>query len=379
MLLSIFAVLLTFGLVIFLHEFGHFLMCKRLKVRVERFAFGFGPELVGVTYGETRFSLCAFPLGGFVKPAGESLEDCSGQADEYFSKSWLHRLAIVASGPAMNYVLAFVLFFGVVWARGLPEASGEAIIGELAEGYPAAAAGLKPEDRVLKVGSEEVRSWAEMADLIHRNPDRAISLTFVRNGELKIAQVTPKLDQASGHGLIGITPRIEYKDVGVFGAAREGANQCWLWTKYTVKTLAEKIYRRERPDLAGPVGIVQMVSKAAHSKWEDLVFLIGLISVAVGFFNILPIPLLDGGHAALYLWEGLTRRKLTLKALAVANSVGMVFLMSLLLFATYNDLIRIRETRRVKKELEAAVPAASSSQNPAKEAAPKQPVGAGKD
>ena len=350
MILSAIAVLITFGMVIFLHEFGHFLMCKKLKVRVERFAFGFGPELVGVTYGETRFSICAFPLGGFVKPAGETLEDCSGHPDEYFAKTWLERLAIVAAGPAMNYVLAFSLFFGVVYFRGLPEPSKDAVIGDLQQGLPAEKAGLKPEDRIVKIGKAEVKTWAEMADLIHQNPEKKISVTFVRDGKLQMLDVTPKLDKALNHGLIGIAPKFEYKNIGFVGSVKEGVHQCYLWTKYTVTTLASKIYHRERPDLAGPVGIVQMVSKAAHSGLEDLVFLIGLISVAVGFFNILPIPLLDGGHAALYIWEGLSHRKLTLKTLQVANSIGMVFLMSLLLFATYNDLVRIRDTRRAKAE-----------------------------
>lgn len=350
MILSAIAVLITFGMVIFLHEFGHFLMCKRLKVRVERFAFGFGPELVGITYGETRFSICAIPLGGFVKPAGETLDDCAGHPDEYFAKTWVERLGIVAAGPAMNYVLAFALFFCVVYFRGLPEPSSDAIIGDLAQGLPAEKAGLKPEDRIVKIGRDEVKSWKEMADIIHANPEKAISVTLVREGKLRMLEVTPRLDKASNHGLIGITPKFEYKKIGLLGSVKEGLHQCWLWTKYTVMTLASKIYNRERPDLAGPVGIVQMVSKAAHSGIEDLVFLIGLISVAVGFFNLLPIPLLDGGHAALYIWEGLSKRKLTLKTLQVANSIGMVFLMSLLLFATYNDLVRIRDTRRAKVE-----------------------------
>ncbi len=350
MILSIVAVLLTFGVVIFLHEFGHFLMCKRLKVRVERFAFGFGPELLGITYGETRFSICAFPLGGFVKPAGESLEDCSGQPDEYFSKTWYQRLGIVAAGPAMNYVLAFALFFGVVWLRGMPEPSKEAVIGEMAQNYPAEQAGFKTGDRIVKVGPIPVETWAQMADAIHSNPGKPLRVTLVREGTLVQISVTPRLDPASGHGQIGILPKFEYRSMGLLGSSREALRQCWHWTKLTVTTLAEKIVKRERPDLAGPVGIVQMVHKAAHSGIEDLVFLIGLISVAVGFFNLLPIPLLDGGHAALYVWEGISRRRLTLKTVAVANSVGMIFLMSLLLFATYSDLVRIREQRRVKSE-----------------------------
>jgi regulator of sigma E protease len=349
MILSIMAVVLTFGLVIFLHEAGHFLVCRRLGVRVQRFAFGFGPELIGVTHNGTRFSICAIPLGGFVKPAGESLEDCTGQPDEYFSKNPWERLLIVAAGPVMNYGLAFLMFFAVVYHRGVPEPSPEAIIGETAPGFPADKAGLKSGDRILQVGDTDVTQWSQMASLIHKTPGQSVELIYMRGEERRKTQVIPQKDTNSGRGLIGILPKIEYRAVGMLGASQEGLRQCWYWTSYTVKTLAEKIYKRERPDLAGPVGIVQMVSRAAHSGAEDLIFLIGLISVAIGFFNLLPIPLLDGGHAVLYLWEGISHRKLTTKAIAVVNSIGLAFLMSLLLFATYNDIIRIRESRRAEK------------------------------
>jgi len=342
------AVVLTFGLVIFLHELGHFILCRWYGVRVERFAFGFGPELIGLTHEGTRYSVCALPLGGFVKPAGDNLEDCTGDPTEYFSKPWRHRLAIVAAGPFMNYFLAFLLFSGVILARGTPEASQEPVIGELASGYPADAAGLRVDDRVVRAQGREIATWQEMADIIHAGTGKSIALDVLRAGAAVRAVVVPRKDPASGNGVIGIMPKIDYRSVTVLEAAREGLDQCWLWTAYTVRTLAQKIYRRERPDLAGPVGIVQMVHKAAHSSMEDLIFLIGLLSIAVGFFNILPIPLLDGGHAVLYAWEGVSRKKLTLNAMTAANSMGMVFLLSLLLFATYNDLMRIRAEHREK-------------------------------
>ena len=139
--------------------------------------------------------------------------------------------------------------------------------------------------------------------------------------------------------------------------------------------MKEKFLKREKPDLAGPVGIVQMVSRAAHSGLEDFVFLIGLISVAIGFFNILPIPLLDGGHAVLYLWEGLSGRKLTVKFVGYANSMGLAFLLSLLVFATYNDILRIRDQRRAKKDaavVEQKAPAKTPAKTPEK--AHKVPV-----
>jgi regulator of sigma E protease len=368
MLLSTLAVLLTFGLVIFLHEFGHFLLCRRLGVRVIRFSFGFGPEIFGVTAGGTRFSICAVPLGGYVKPAGESLEDCTGQLDEYFSRSPWQRLMIVAAGPVMNYFLAFLLFFIVVFARGMPEPSPEAVVGELAEGYPGEQAGLKSGDRVLKVDGIDTPEWAAMAEIIHGRAGREVALDVARGGENLRIRVTPRLDPASGKGLVGILPRMTFTRVGPLRSAREAAFQCWYWTAFTVKTLWQKIYRRERPDLAGPVGIVQMVSRAAHSGAEDLVFLIGLISVAIGFFNLLPVPLLDGGHAVLYLWEGVSRRKLTVRAMTVANSVGLAFLVTVLLFATYNDILRLRMSRR------AAAPAPAAA--PSKAQAPQAPAGA---
>ncbi|MFH2201747.1 MAG: M50 family metallopeptidase [Elusimicrobiota bacterium] len=366
MILSTIAVLFTFGIVIFLHEGGHFLVCRWLGVRVERFAFGFGPELLGFTSGDTRFSICAIPLGGFVKPAGEVIEDVTGAPDEYFSHSPWHRLMIVAAGPAMNYILAFLLFFTVVFLRGMPEPSTAAVIGELAPGFPAAVAGLTLGDEIVELDGIAIRRWSDMASFIHANPGKTVSMTYLHDGERGMVDIVPRLDPASGRGLIGIMPEMVYRSVGLLGSAKEGAHQCWYWTAYTVKTLKEKIVRRERPDLAGPVGIVQMVSRAAHSGLQDFIFLVGLISVAIGFFNLLPIPLLDGGHATLYLWEGISGRKLTVTLIGYANSVGLALILSLLAFATYNDVLRIHTQRKATSAAAAEQAAAEEEAAPEK-------------
>lgn len=354
MILSFIAVIITFGMVIFLHEGGHFLVCRKLGVRVEKFAFGFGPELVGFTSGGTRFSICAIPLGGFVKPAGESLDDATGHPDEYFSRAPWERLLIVAAGPAMNYVLAFCMFFLVVFFKGIPEGSTQPVIGDLAPNYPAAVAGLLPGDRILKVDAVDVAKWSDLAEYVYVRAGQPVKFTYAREGNVTQVTITPKLDATSKRGLIGIAQSVEYKKIGFLGAVVEAVKECWHWTAYTVTTLAEKIYQREKPDLAGPVGIVQMVSRAAHSGLENLIQLIGLISVAIGFFNILPIPLLDGGHAVLYVYEWISKKKLTTAIVGAANSVGLALLMSLLLFATYNDIMRIREGRKAAKEAKAA-------------------------
>jgi regulator of sigma E protease len=343
------AIVVTFGMVIFLHEAGHFFMCRWLGVRVERFAFGFGPELLGITgRSGTRFSICLFPLGGFVKPAGEDMENTTGKADEYFAQSWSRRLAIVYAGPIMNYVLAFVLFTGVIWIKGAGEPGNMPIIGNMMTGFPADNAGLQLEDKVLSVNGKAVATWEELAGQIHKHPAEKIKLVFERGAEKKTVEVATKKDEASGRGVIGIMPKLVYKPVGFFAAAYEGGRECYALTAFTIKTIGSKIWKREKPDLAGPVGIVQMVSRAAKSGLEDLINLIGLISVAIGFFNFLPVPLLDGGHGAMYIWEGLSGKPLTKESVARANTIGIAFLVSLLVFATYNDLMRIRAARQAK-------------------------------
>lgn len=350
MIISIVAVLFTFGLVIFLHEFGHFLVCKLAGIRVEAFSFGFGPELFGRTKGPTRYSIRAVPLGGYVKPAGESLDEVSGAPDEYFAKPWYTRLGVVFAGPFMNYLLAFVLFSGVILWVGEPVFSDQPVLGDLSQGYPAEAAGLKPGDRFLKVDGVAVESWADMAGKIHGKVEKDISVTYSRAGaEATVKLKTRKAPDGSGRGVIGIAPSTGYKRVPFFKGLAMGAHQCWYWTAFTVKTLKSNFDKREKPDLAGPIGIVNIVSKAAHTGLTDLVFLIALISVAVGFFNLLPIPILDGGWAVLYLYEGISRRKLTGKIMQYVNGAGMAMLLSILIFATYNDIVRMVSSRSAKK------------------------------
>lgn len=342
------------GLVIFLHEFGHYIACLKLGVRVEKFAFGFGPELFGFTgRAGTRFSLCAIPFGGFVKPAGEDPTTHAGitpKSDEYFGQSWYRRLVIVYAGPGMNYILAATLYTCLIWAKGVPEASKEPVIGNMMIGFPADAAGLEIGDRVKLFDGRELTGWEDLAFSIHRSAEKEITLTVDRAGTIMPVKVTPKKDETGTKGVIGIMPQAEYRPVGPVTAFGEALRLCWTQSKMTVTTIAGKLWKRERPDLAGPVGIFQMVSRAARAGWEEFVFLIGFISVAIGFFNLLPLPLLDGGHAAFYWIEGIRGRRPSPESMEKANTVGIAFLMSLLVFATYNDVLRIRSERKARVE-----------------------------
>ncbi|OGS36854.1 MAG: RIP metalloprotease RseP [Elusimicrobia bacterium RIFOXYD12_FULL_66_9] len=348
---------IALGMVIFLHEFGHYLACRKLGVRVERFAFGFGTELLGFTGREgTRFSLCAIPFGGFVKPAGEDPVEGGPEPkpDEYFGQSWNRRLIIVYAGPAMNYVLAFCLYTGLIWGRGLPEPTKAAVIGNIVIGFPADKAGIQIGDRVLSFDGRSLTGWEDLASSIHRSAGKEVLLGIERESKPLDLKVTPRKDEAGEKGLIGIMPKAEYRPVGPFGAMYEATRLCWLQTQQTVTTIAGKIWKRERPDLAGPVGIFQMVARAARSGWEDFIFLIGFISVAIGFFNLLPLPMLDGGHGAFYFWEGIRGHRLSASVQEKANTVGLALLLSLLVFATYNDFLRIRSQRAAKSPKPAA-------------------------
>jgi regulator of sigma E protease len=340
------------GLVIVLHESGHFFACRRLGVRVEKFAFGFGPELLGFTDSVgTRFSLCAIPFGGFVKPAGEDPTAANASVpkkDEYFGQSWSRRLIIVYAGPAMNYVLAFALYTGLIWGKGMPEASKEPVIGNMMIGFPADKAGIEVGDKITAFGGRALTGWEDLASSIHRSPDKEISLSVTRGEQKLEIKVVPKKDESGERGVIGIMPKAEYKSVGPVTAMGEALRLCWIQSKQTVTTIAGKIWKRERPDLAGPVGIAQMISRASRAGWEEFVFLIGFISVAIGFFNLLPLPLLDGGHAAFYWWEGIRGKRASTEAMEKANTIGIAFLMSLLVFATYNDVLRIRTERALR-------------------------------
>ncbi|MEF3280145.1 MAG: RIP metalloprotease RseP [Elusimicrobiota bacterium] len=341
MLLSIIAVVFTFGIVIFIHEFGHFIVAKLVGVFVEEFSFGFGKPLWQKKSGDTVYSIRAIPLGGYVKPKGEDINEYKGESDEYFSKKWYERIFIVLAGPFMNYFLAFIIFFGVIFFVGKPVPSTSTIIGEVAPNYPAHLAGLKEGDRIDSINFKKVLTWKDMTDYIYPNIEKEITISYERDGKIYTTTLKTRKDQTMNRGIIGIAPKIDYVHIGFFSSLFNAFKQLWFWTSYTITTLAKNIYHMEKPDVAGPIGIVTIVSKAAHSQLPDFLFLVGLISIAVGFFNLLPLPLLDGGHFILYFFEGIFKKKITPAIMKYVNSTGIVILISILIFATYNDIIRI--------------------------------------
>lgn len=361
-LLSALGIAFALGLVIFIHELGHFLACKLLNIRVEEFSIGFGKLLKKWGKGETQYSLRAIPLGGYVKPAGEFYAREAEITDDrdFAAKPWYSRAFMVFAGAGMNYVLAFVIFFIVVLSMGLPINNPKLIppvVGEIVESYPAYKSGLQQGDLITAVNNTPIQNWEQMVNNIAAAQNE-VTLTYKRGEET--SSVTLPLGE---NKKVGIALEPVYQKAGVFKAIKVAAHQCYYWTALSITTIADKLWHKQAPDVAGPIGIFEIVGKGVHSGPEDYFFLIGLISVAIGMFNLFPIPILDGGHILFFIIEAIRGKRVKEKTIYNASSAGAIFLLALVLYATYSDIKRIRTRSSAKAAIEQTVPQSAQEGN----------------
>ncbi len=356
----------AFGMVIFFHEFGHFIVAKKSGVKVERFSFGLGPEMIGFKWGETRYCIAWLPLGGEVRMAGELLDEeapaepaktepvapaefVEDTSRHFFSQPWHRRVLIALAGPAMNYVLATLIFFGMLMIWGESIQTNKTQVGEVVAGMPAEKAGLMKGDTIVSIQNEKVDDFATVKDKISARPGLETEISLLRNGQPMVLKVVPDA-QTKRIGIAPADAEVVRHKISVLGAAKKSVWQCWNISYFTIYYLGQKIIAHERPDVAGPLGIGQVIVKAVKSGPEDFFYLIALISVAIGLFNLFPIPMLDGGHVLYYVIEGLRGRPLSTKVMGKANAVGMAFLLGLLVFATFNDIQRFRGPKQQSTE-----------------------------
>ncbi len=340
-MINILLIILAFGVLIFFHEFGHFIIAKILGIKVLQFSFGLGKEIIGKTIKDTRYSLCALPVGGAVKLKGENIDELNLEPDSFFGKKWYQRIAVVAMGPLMNYFFAVILFILLAYFYGVGSFSGEPVIGEVIEDKPAYVAGFKPKDRILKINNTEITSWTQMADIIHNSAGQELEFEILRNNQKIILKVIPQLDETTNKGIIGITPGYEIKKVSFLEAVKIGSLQPVYLSVYSIKYLYEKIKKLQKPDLAGPVGVFQVLSKSVKSGIENFLYTVAIISTMLGLFNLFPIPILDGGHILFSVIEGVTKKLPSKKTFEIANFIGLSIIMFIFLLATYNDVLRI--------------------------------------
>ncbi len=330
-----------FGGIIFFHELGHFAAAKAVGVRVLEFALGFGPVIGSFRRGETRYSVRLFPLGGFVRLAGmdpaltddEAVDDGQGS---FNSRPVWQRMAIIAAGPFMNFLLAFLLITGYYAAAYLPPT-----VTRVMEGMPAAAAGIEPGDVIVAVDGEPTPSADDVIRRIRPKAGQEVVITVRRGEERFDVRVTPQLDPGEGVGLVGIEVR-SHPRLGLFAAAKQGAIETWRGAAGIARAVFDMVTGGSELDVRGPIGIISITSEAAQRGIFALLSLAIGLNLNLGLLNLLPIPVLDGGWLLLLALEGLRGRPLNAEQRGMAQFVGLVIIFLLMVFAFYQDVLHLR-------------------------------------
>lgn len=340
-ILQILGIAIGLGFLIFIHELGHFLAAKSCKVRVLTFAFGFGPDIVKYVHKGTKYCIKAIPFGGFVAMAGDNPDDAKGEEGEYLSLPWYKKIFIAFAGPFSNYILAVFLFAFVFNIWGVSKMSPSSHIGSTVENYPAFSAGLLPGDKIVAIDGIEISTWNEISENIKDKAEKEVPFIIERDSETFEINMTIARHAVTGAGAIGVTPHIIVSEAGFFKSIFLGAKAAIQQSIMTVIYLGDKIISWEKPDVAGPIGVMQIMANATKSGMQDYLKLIAVISVALGLFNLFPIPLVDGGMIVLFFVEGIIRRPVSTKAIQIYNTIGLFLILAIFIFATYSDLLRL--------------------------------------
>lgn len=331
-----------------MHEFGHFFMARRLGIKVEKFSLGFGPQIFGFKFKDVNFKICLIPFGGYVKLSGDSRQDYRGQSNEYLSKKPLDRAKVVFFGPLFNYILAF-LFLWLVYCIGYPQVS--TTVGEVMDDMPAKEAGILENDKIIQINGKKVRFWIDvLANIKGENRDK-IELKVLRNGqEINFSIVPIKKQEKDLFGkerkvsLIGIVPSSEIIEerYNIFVAFGVSLYTTLKLTYFTFKSIFSLIlgHLSLKEAVTGPVGIFNITSQAAKYGFNALLHVTSMLSLALAIFNVLPIPVLDGGHLLFLGIEQLRRKPLNQKLEQRITDVGFGFILILAIFILFNDLIR---------------------------------------
>jgi regulator of sigma E protease len=348
--------LIILSIVVFVHELGHYLVARRAGVRVDVFSIGFGPELFGFNdRAGTRWKFSALPLGGYVKMHGDadatsSTIDLSAlpDPDSFPAKSVWQRMAIVAAGPIANLVFAIIVL-GLLFATvGRPFTP--AVIGEVQADSAAAAADLQSGDRIVAVDREPLGSFEQLQGIVRGTPGVALTFTIERGGQSMDVVVTPRettiedrFGQIHKIGLIGISRSgVEFRRSNPLYALAEGATETYRLIAGTLEALGQMVVgSRTADELGGPLRIAQMSGEIAKDGLVPVIWFTAVLSINLGLINLFPIPLLDGGHLVMYGVEALRGRPLTERSQEVAFRLGLVVVLSLMVFATWNDLVQL--------------------------------------
>ena len=375
-MMVIYAVIVL-GILIFVHEFGHFIIAKLFNVRVEKFSLGFGPKLFGKQIGETEYLLSAFPLGGYVKmfgeggvvegtaaPAsadtektydeesGEPLDEPAELTEAEKARSFAHkpplaRIAIVMAGPLFNLVFAWLIFI-LLCMLGVPTVTAR--IGDAIKDKPAARAGVLKDDIVTSINGRKVAQWDEISAMIADGKGQPITLGVKRNGQDLQFTITPEArvsknlfgESIKGHAIgIAAAGEIVLEKSNPLQAVVKGSVQTWKVIDLTVMSLVKMIQRVVPMDsVGGPIMIAKMAGETAQMGASSFLAFMALLSINLGVLNLLPVPVLDGGHLFFFFCELIIGRPVNQKVREYAQQIGLFLLLSLMVLAFYNDIVR---------------------------------------
>lgn len=348
--------LIVLTVLVFVHEWGHFWVARRCGVRVQVFSVGFGPELFGKTdkHG-TRWKFSLIPLGGYVKMFGDanaaSMPDAevgampeSDRAVSFYHKPLWKRAAIVAAGPMANFIFAAIAL-AILFAT-YQHPFPPAIVGVVQEGSPAEQAGIEPGDRIVEVDGRSIGRFVDLVGAVGAFDEAPLAVTLRRDGEIVDLAITPDLVEIEQGDAVISVPRIGVSpDVGPYSVPRAvgmGVVETFALVGLTIDAIGEIIVgERGTDELGGPIRIAQMSGDVAQFGILALIWFMAILSINLGLINLLPIPVLDGGHLLFYAIEAVRGRPLGERAQELGFRLGVAFVLGLMIFATWNDLVQL--------------------------------------
>lgn len=345
-MLTIIAFIFVFSILIFFHEFGHFIAAKASGVKVYKFAFGFGPRILGFTKNQTEYVICLIPLGGYVKMAGEmgqeSVKETSEEIPEeqrFDKKSLGIRALIVALGPFMNIATAVVIFSFIFFINGIPVVTNS--VSTVIENGPAEQAGIYSGDKIIAINSIKMEEPKRIANIINESSGEELQITLDREGEIIDVFIIPEYDDNYKKGLIGITFEVSVENINIFSAFSKGLMTTGNIIKLIFSNTIEMITGKVPIEIAGPLGIAQMTGEAAKLGFLNLLYFTAILSIFIGLFNLLPIPILDGGHIIILAIEKLRGKPLEAKKINFMYLIGISLMIIIFVIATYKDILRV--------------------------------------
>lgn len=347
--------IIVLGVLIFVHELGHFLFAKAFGVRVLKFSLGFGNKVLSRQWGETEYLISAFPLGGYVKMYGEDPGEETKpeeRARSFSHKPSWQRFFIVFAGPLFNMVFAVLLFFGIFLFAGLPEPKDSSAIGTVNAGSVAERAGLAKGDVILAINGERTDSWLQVSNLIKESGGKAIAMDIQRGEQRLQVEAVPEMlpirnlfgEEVGQKYMIGIAPtnEVTYVRATVGQYAQAALIQTWNLSYLTVVGIVKMVQRIiPASELGGPIRIAEIAGQQLEAGWMNFIYFMGLLSINLGILNLLPVPVLDGGHLVFLSLEMVRRKPMSERSMEISQKIGIALLGTLMIFVFYNDILRL--------------------------------------